>query len=114
MAPSDKIEKWDIYLAKVSFEDNPDEAKIRPVVISSNGNAFIVAFYTTSQSPKPGYPCYTIKHWQQAGLNRQSNIRLDKAIKLPHTAIISRIGRLTDQDIMHISLELAILSSKRI
>ena len=48
---------WDIYWAKVAFEDDPTTIKLRPIVIFRDGGAFIMSYYATSQSPKPGDDC---------------------------------------------------------
>lgn len=107
-----KYEKWDIYWAAVAYEDHPAEIKLRPVVITNSGDAYIIAFYTTSQSPKPGYDCYTIRYWQNAGLKRPSNVRLDKALHLRPSDMREYIGRLSEPDILCIHLALAQLAKR--
>ena len=107
-----KYAKWDIYWANVAYQDDPTTIKTRPVVVNDSGDAYVVAFYVTSQSPKPGYCCYVIKHWQNAGLPMQSNIRLDKSIRLLPSDIKDRIGCLSEQDILFVQLELARMANR--
>ena len=104
---------WDIYWAYVAFEDNPTMIKLRPVVIFRDGGAFILSYYATSQSPKPGYDCYPIKSWREAGLKEQTVIRLDKRLKLRPSDLSDYIGRLSEQDILLIQLECARIANRR-
>lgn len=107
-----KYKRWDIYYARVAYEDDPSTIKSRPVVITDSGDAYIIAYYTTSQSPKPGYPCYIIQHWQRAGLSKPSNIRLDRPLSLLPSDMLNRIGCLAEQDILLINLELARIANQ--
>lgn len=107
-----KVSNWDIFWAAVAFQDDPETSKMRPVVVSSNRGAFIMSFYATSQSPKPGYDCYIIKHWQEAGLDKPTVIRLDKCLRLFPADFGDYIGHLAEQDIILIQLELARLTNR--
>ena len=107
-----RFSAWDIFWAEVVFEDDPETIKMRPVVVNSNRGAFIMSFYATSQSPKPGYDCYIIKQWEQAGLDKPTVIRLDKCLKLFPANFGDYIGHLTDQDIILIQLELARIANR--
>ena len=104
---------WDIYWASVAFEDDPATIKMRPVVIFRDGGAFIMSYYATSQSPKPGYDCYPIKLWKEAGLKEQTVIRLDRRLRLIPSDFKEYIGRLSDQDILLIQLECARIANHR-
>lgn len=47
------MNEWEIWLAKVSFEDNPNVIKNRPVLILQNNTAiFISAKITSHAAPK--------------------------------------------------------------
>lgn len=105
--------KWDIYLATVEFEDEPNVSKIRPVLITGNGKAYLLAYYVTSQSPVPGYDCFVIKQWKQAGLDRPSTVRLDRHLKLKLSDIGKRLGRLSGQDVLMINFELAKIANRQ-
>ena len=104
---------WDIYWARVAFEDDPATIKMRPVVIFRDGGAFIMSYYATTQSPKPGYECYPIKRWKEAGLKEQTVIRLDKRLKLSPSDLQEYIGRLSEQDILLIQLECARIINRK-
>lgn len=107
-----KYEKWDIYWAIVAYDDEPGKKKLRPVIIGYDGAAYIMSFYVTSQSPKPGYDCYPIKNWAKAGLQKQSVVRLDKMLRLQPDDVQDFIGHLSDIDIMLIELELARIANR--
>lgn len=104
---------WDIYWANVAFEDDPTTTKMRPVVILRDGGAFIMSYYATTQSPKPGYDCYPIRSWKESGLDEQTVIRLDKVLKLRPSDIRDYIGRISDQEILLIQLECARIANRR-
>ena len=97
---------WDIYWADVAYEDNPEIIKKRPVVIKSDGGAFIMSFYATSQPSKPEYDCYPIKQWREAGLDKPTVVRLDKCLRLEPNDFHEYIGHLTEQDALILQLEL--------
>lgn len=71
------FDPWEIWLARVKFEDSP-EIKERPVVITSSGNVFVVALKVTSTAPRNVWGEYQILEWQYAGLDHQSTIRISK------------------------------------
>ena len=104
---------WDIYWARVAFEDDPATIKMRPVIVSRDGGAFIMSYYATTKSPKPGYDCYPVKHWQQAGFKEQTVIRLDKRLRLLPSDFQGYIGRLSEQDILLIQLECARIANRK-
>ena len=107
-----KYEKWDIYWAIVAYDDEPGKKKLRPVIIGYDGAAYIMSFYVTSQSPKPGYDCYPIKNWAKAGLQKQSVVRLDRMLRLQPDDVQDFIGHLSYIDIMLIELELARIANR--
>jgi hypothetical protein len=104
---------WNLYWAEVAFEDDPTIIKLRPVVILQDGGAFIMSYYATSKSPKPGYDCYSIRAWKEAGLSEQTVIRLDKCLKLKPSDFRDYIGCLSEQDVLLIKLECARIANRR-
>lgn len=104
---------WNIYWARVAFEDDPNTTKLRPVVILQDGGAFIMSYYATSKAPKPGYDCYSLKDWKAAGLSEQTVIRLDKLLKLIPSDLHEYIGCLSEQDTLLIKLECARIANRR-
>ena len=94
--------KWEIWLANVKFDDS-DEVKQRPVVIVENNIAFILALKVTSHTPRKGfYGEYALKYWQEAGLNKESTVRISQRLKLEEHDLNRRLGRLHSSDILQI------------
>ena len=90
--------KWDVYLANVKYEDI-EESKIRPVLILQNGSMVTIdCLKMTSQPPRRGE--YTLQKWKEAGLKKQTVVRISKLLQLDSSQIIKRIGRLDLVDII--------------
>ena len=95
--------KYDIWLAKVYFEENT-EYKERPVLILNNTAFFISAYKITSQG-RTGDSQSPIKQWKEAGLNKESYIVFEKAIRLDKTDLIRKIGKLQITDIYALEMK---------
>lgn len=94
------MQKWDIWLANVRFEDNPEEYKLRPVLVIDKQNMFILSFKMTSHSPRQNFHGeYSIKYYKEAGLIKPTVIRLSKKLLLLENEFIHKIGRLHPYDI---------------
>ena len=91
--------EYDIFLAKVPFEDIPQE-KIRPVLILKDRVYLVECLKMTSAKTRFGE--YELKEWKKAGLDRQTTVRLTKRLKLDKTKFIKKIGHLTPIDIIEI------------
>lgn len=90
--------RWDIWLAKVEFEENND-FKIRPVLIINNNQCYVLSLKITSHTPRVGQDGgYQIICWEKAGLAKPSTVRISKRITLPAESFIKRIGRLEQID----------------
>lgn len=95
--------RWEIWLAKVKFEDNPSVIKKRPVLIISPTVSCIISLKITGHSPRPSYKGeYRIKKWKEAGLDKESTIRVSKKLRLINTDFDYQIGRLQPIDIIEI------------
>lgn len=93
-----RYRKWDIYLAKVRYEDIGDY-KVRPVLIMKSGDAApIECIKMTGQPPRFGE--YTLREWRKAGLRKQTVVRIGKRLRLDTSDIIKYIGRLDLADII--------------
>lgn len=97
-------QKWEIWLATVYFDDNPTQAKNRPVIVIDVTALYIyVAIKVTGTAPRAGYPKeYAIKNWLYAGLKKPSTARCSKIIQIPKSEMIHYIGILHPVDIMGI------------
>lgn len=105
------MQKWDIWLANVRFEDNPEESKLRPVLVIDKQNMFILSFKMTSHTPRQNfYGEYSIKYYKEAGLIKPTVIRLSKKLLLLENEFIHQIGRLHPYDINEVY---KILNSKQ-
>lgn len=93
--------KWEIWLAKVKFEDEPNKVKERPVLVISPEQCFILSFKITSHKPRYNDRLdYPIKKWAEVGLQKQSTIRISKLLQLIKKDFTHKIGRLHPIDIL--------------
>lgn len=80
------MNEWEIWLAKVSFEDNPNVIKNRPVLILQNNTAIFISAKITSHAPRNDFPGeYKIIEWETAGLKKESTILAFKIITTSKT-----------------------------
>lgn len=94
-----ELNKWDIWIADVAFEDDITKSKLRPVLIIDNQKAIILTVKMTSQPPRINYYAeYQIQEWQKAGLNKPTVVRISKIIKLSPTLFKKKIGVLHYKD----------------
>lgn len=95
--------QWDIYLANVPYEDQP-QAKIRPVIVLDDQTVLADCLKMTGHPPRPGE--YVLQKWKEAGLAKQTTVRISKRLLLPTSAFVKRIGSLHPVDIIEISKRL--------
>jgi len=102
MTDTIKPERWDIWYARVKFEDS-DMAKNRPVLVIDGDVGFVLSLKITTHGPRKGYPGeYQIVQWKEAGLIAPSVIRISKLLHLPDDSMIKKIGVLQEQDRLRI------------
>lgn len=99
------MNKWDVYIAAVPFEDLP-QTKIRPVVILDVETGAVDCLKMTSQPPRPGE--YVLKRWKEAGLHKQTTVRTSKRLELPPEAFTKHIGSLHLIDIIEIEKRMSL------
>lgn len=97
-----EFQPWDVWWADVRFEDQPTETKVRPVVILSSGELFVVAIKVTSHVPRDQWGEYALIRWKEAGLPKPSTLRLQKRLRLQRADLRARIGALHPSDIFAI------------
>lgn len=61
-------QKWEVWWAKVKFEDEPDIIKIRPVIVFDNKKAYIISFKVTGQMPRISPASMYCKNGRKQGL----------------------------------------------
>ncbi|WP_242347400.1 type II toxin-antitoxin system PemK/MazF family toxin [Mucispirillum schaedleri] len=98
------MQKWEIWLAYIRFEDNPDKSKLRPVLVMDKENMYILSFKMTSHIPRQNYYGeYPIKYYKDAGLVKPTVIRLSKKLLLLENEFVNKIGRLHPFDINEVN-----------
>ena len=95
------IKPWEVWFAAVRFEDSP-QIKNRPVVVTSSGAIYVMALKVTSHVPCNEWGEYALQHWQAAGLNKPSTVRIGKRLRLQQSDMVHRIGKLHPLDILNI------------
>ena len=97
-----RIKIWDIYKVRVYFEDIYNY-KDRPFLILLNFNDLYFGFKITSNTERVDLAEYQIKYWQEAGLTKPSNIRLNKLICINENYVLDeKYGILLYDDRKHI------------
>lgn len=94
--------KW---WAQVRFEDTP-EIKHRPVLIW-NDLAYVIAYKMTSADRGDSREEFRIEYWKEAGLDRETSIRITKVLRLKQSDLISKIGELDFRDRLRFELRIA-------
>lgn len=104
------MKTYDVYIGKVPYEQDEEiplpRYKARPVVIIDESVGYIisVAPITSHEARKWDSGDYQIQDWREAGLDKPSAVRLDKAMDLSYLNIGRKIGRLTPRDIKNIDI----------
>ena len=102
MSSSSDFIRWDIWIAKVEFEEGTG-SKIRPVLIIDGTRCYVLSLKITSHFPRSQFPGeYQIIEWKEAGLMKPSTIRISKQLNLPADSFVKRIGRLTELDRLNV------------
>ena len=91
-----KPRRFDIWRAKVRFEDSA-EVKERPVLIW-NSNVFLIAYKMTGTNRGNGDNEYRIRYWREAGLDKPTSIRIEKMLRLRETDLVCKCGALDMRD----------------
>ncbi|MBQ0101085.1 MAG: PemK family transcriptional regulator [Lachnospiraceae bacterium] len=103
-------DKWEIWNAKVKFEDDPNTVKERPVLVIDKSNCFLISLKITSHEPREQcYGEYQIIKWQEAGLSEESTIRCTKRLMLVETDFLNHRGTLQPIDISNIRALLSVI-----
>ena len=103
MNNSSKFTRWDIWIARVQFEDST-EPKIRPVLIIDGTLCYVLSLKITFHAPRDDRPGeYQIVQWREEGLLKPSTIRISKRLNLPSESFVKKIGELTELDCMNVS-----------
>jgi len=94
------ITKYSLYYAKVKYEDDSNQFKVRPVIVIENKGHSVLCYKVTGTRPRENQKGeYEIKDWRQAGLSKPSTIRATKSISYQPNILVKYIGKLTYKDI---------------
>lgn len=93
----------DIVDAYVYYEDDPTNGKIRPVLVISPEESFVLSLKMTSHAPRQEFPGeYQVVRWMQAGLRKPTTVRISKLLKVRYEDLIKIRGRLDETDMFQI------------
>ena len=97
------IEKWEVWNVQFAYEDKPEEAKIRPVLVIDARKNIVIALKITSHNPRKEYGGEDqIEKWKEAGLDKPSVVRCSKRAVFEESDFISKRGKLQSGDIISI------------
>lgn len=96
--------RWEIYTALVKYEDNPNIIEERPVLIIDKDYVYVLKI--TSQKHSERKYDIKIENWKEAGLEKESYVRIDKKLYIPKEDFIKRIGMLDSIDVKNITFEI--------
>lgn len=93
----------EVYWIEKSFDDDPEQSKLRPVIIVGKENDDLILVATTTQGPEdPPKPYdqfkFPILNWRKAGLTEPSWCLCLVLIELPKEALQKYIGKMDERD----------------
>ena len=95
-----RCKKWEVWFAKVKFEDS-DIIKKRPVLIVGEKQGFIISLKMTTHYPRNNAE-YTLKYWARVGLDKETTIRTSKICVLKDNDLVRKMGHLAEYDMIQI------------
>ncbi len=90
----------DVYVCVFPFTSGQG-AKARPVLILMDIGLDCLVCRITS-IPHRGFLDLAVSHWQEAGLEKPSTIRLSRLVTVEKQILKLRIGRLAAEDLNHV------------
>jgi mRNA interferase MazF len=96
------VEFGDVYICLFPFTSGHD-AKPRPVLILRDLDPDCLVCRITSV-PHQGFLDLPVTHWQDAGLEKPSTIRLSRLVTIEKVLLRLRIGRLAPDDLALVRL----------
>lgn len=97
---------WDIWYIDYAFDDDPEQSKDRPALITSVNPLSFVVLKITGHEPRDEYD-YEIKKWQEAGLEKKSCIRTKHRLSAQEADFRRKAGELHKIDRMCLGILLA-------
>lgn len=99
-----------IFIANVSFDEQPNTTKRRPALVVAYNNQYVTAFKITSKfgskSRSIQSTYFPIFEWKKAGLYKASYVDTHKLYQISANAVFKRppIGELTSNDVARLKL----------
>jgi hypothetical protein len=101
----EKYNRWDVWYACCSFEEDDTQHKNRPVVVISENNTVRVFALMITGTKHEDEVEQEIGEWQKCGLTKPSVVRLTHSYILNKTDFIKKLGTLSLQyklDMQHL------------
>jgi mRNA-degrading endonuclease toxin of MazEF toxin-antitoxin module len=92
------VEPYSIWWAEISFAENPDQKKRRPVLVIDPRNNIVICLRMTS-TPRKVESDFVIMRWEEAGLYRETVINTQRRIQVKPDDLLDYIGNLHVDDI---------------
>ena len=95
----DTIGKGDVILARIRYEEDKTQSKIRPAVVVETHSGFlsVIALMVTSAPPRSDFD-YQVLDWALAGLHKPSTVRTARSEELESKDVIKKLGTLSQSD----------------
>lgn len=100
------MKRYEIWWARVKFEDSP-EVKKRPVLIWNDCAFVLIAYKMTSTDRGDNRDEFKVEYWKEAGLTKETTIRITSVLRLEKADLVSQIGELDYRDRLRFELRIA-------
>jgi len=92
-----RYNRWEVWNARVVYDDDPETVKQRPVLIIGRQEFFVLSFKMTGTQRSGDYP---VNDWAKSGLKKATYIQIHRVLKLQERDFISKRGELQPNDII--------------
>ena len=91
-------ERWEIYYAQVPFQEDPSKSSRHPILIWNETQAFVASYKMTSTNRGSQGMEYRLKEWKEAGLDHETSVRLEYAVRIDPAGIQEYVGKIQPAD----------------
>lgn len=96
-----KYNLGEVWWTQFPFEEI-EESKRRPAVVIDENTIAVLTMMVTSKDKKNPYSI-KIDAWQEAGLKRESWVRIDRVVRMDEWRMEKKIGNLSESDLLKIT-----------
>lgn len=93
-----KYNLGEVWWTQFPFEEI-EESKRRPAVVIDENTIAVLTMMVTSKDKKNPYSI-KIDAWQEAGLKRESWVRIDRVVRMDEWRMEKKIGNLSESDLL--------------